>query len=67
MTIKQILDGLKFTRDMWLFDPSTGNVLEKEQMNDLDRTSIDAIEGAIEFFEKYQSSHEKDKCVIHDR
>lgn len=48
MTHKEIIDGLKFTMDMILFDPSTGEVKAKEQLNDLDRTTYDACEGAIE-------------------
>ncbi len=48
MKHKEIIDGLKFTMDMILFDPSTGEVKIKEQLNDLDRTTYDACEGAIE-------------------
>lgn len=45
--IKKTIDGLQFTVDMFLFDPSTGVVKEKEQLNDLDRTTVDACENAI--------------------
>ena len=52
MTIKQIKDGLHFTMDMFLFDPSTGEYKNKEQLNDMDRTTYDACEGAIEALEQ---------------
>lgn len=42
MTEKEIIDGLKFTSGMFLFDPSTGEVLQKHQLNDMDRTTVDA-------------------------
>lgn len=51
MTIKEIIDGLKFTVDMFLFDPSTGEVY-KEPQNDMDKTTIDACRGAIELLEQ---------------
>lgn len=47
MTIKEIIDGLKFTVDMFLFDPNTGEKFT-EPRNDLDKTTIDACKGAIE-------------------
>jgi hypothetical protein len=51
MTIKEIIDGLKFTVDMFLFDPSTGETY-KEPRNDMDKTTIDACKGAIELLEQ---------------
>lgn len=51
MTIKEIIDGLKFTVDMFLFDPTTGETY-KEPRNDMDKTTIDACKGAIELLEQ---------------
>lgn len=53
MKIKAIIDGLRFTREMFLFDPSTGETRTKEQLNDMDRTTVDACEGAIELLNRY--------------
>lgn len=51
MTIKEIIDGLKFTVDMFLFDPTTGETFT-EPRNDMDKTTIDACKGAIELLEQ---------------
>ena len=51
MTIKEIIDGLKFTVDMFLFNPTTGETYP-EPRNDMDKTTIDACKGAIELLEK---------------
>lgn len=51
MTIKEIIDGLKFTVDMFLFDPGTGETFT-EPRNDMDQTTIDACKGAIELLEQ---------------
>lgn len=51
MTIQEIIDGLKMTCDLFLFNPSTGEKLTKNQLNDLDRTAVEACEGAIKRLE----------------
>lgn len=51
MTRKEIIDGLKFTADMFLFDPTTGETYT-EPRNDMDKTTIDACKGAIELLEQ---------------
>lgn len=51
MTVKEIIDGLKFTVDMFLFDPTTGETY-KEPRNDMDKTTVDACKGAIELLEQ---------------
>lgn len=56
MTIKKIINGLEFTKEMFLFDPSTGEEKTKEQLNDLDRTTVDACEGAIELLKQYTNT-----------
>ena len=62
MTIKEIIDGLKFTVDMFLFDPSTGETFT-EPRNDMDKTTIDACKGAIELLEQTRMKvDEQFKC-----
>lgn len=51
MTREEIISGLKFTIDMFMFDPSTGETLT-EPRNDMDKTTIDACKGAIELLEQ---------------
>lgn len=51
MTRKEIIDGLKFTVDMFLFDPNTGETYI-EPRNDMDKTTVDACKGAIELLEQ---------------
>ena len=51
MTRKEIIDGLKFTVDMFLFDPSTGETYT-EPRNEEDKITIDACKGAIELLEQ---------------
>lgn len=51
MTRKEIIDGLKFTIEMFLLDPSTGETIT-EPRNNMDKTTIDACKGAIELLEQ---------------
>ena len=47
MTRKEIIDGLKFTVDMCLFNATTGETYT-EPRNDMDKITVDACRGAIE-------------------
>lgn len=47
MTREEIISGLQFTIDMFLFDPNTGEKYTVPR-NDMDKTTIDACRGAIE-------------------
>ncbi len=58
MTREEIIDGLKFTVDMFLFDPTTGETY-KEPRNDMDKTTIDACNGAIELLLEQESVLDK--------
>lgn len=51
MTIAEIISGLKFTIEMFLFDPSTGEKLT-EPRNNMDKITIDACKGAIKALEQ---------------
>lgn len=52
MTREEIINGLKMSMDLTLFDPSTGEVMEPWQLNEVNRTAYEAYKGAIELLEK---------------
>jgi hypothetical protein len=52
MTREEIIGGLRFTIDMFLLDPSTGEKREEEFLNDMDKTTVDACRGAIKLLEQ---------------
>lgn len=47
MTIDEIIEGLKFTVDMFMFNPMTGEDLTKPDLNPDNRRSVEACQGAI--------------------
>ncbi len=49
--VKEIIDGLQFTIDMFLFDPSTGEVFTKPR-NDQDAITINACRNAIAYIKE---------------
>lgn len=51
MTREEIISGLKFTVEMFLFNPGTGEKYT-EPRNDMDKTTIDACKGAIELLKQ---------------
>lgn len=51
MTREEIIQGLRFTVDMFLLDPTTGETYT-EPRNNMDKTTIDACRGAIELLEQ---------------
>ena len=51
MTKEEIINGLKFTIEMFLLDPSTGEIIT-EPRNNMDKITIDACGGAIELLEQ---------------
>lgn len=51
MTREEIIDGLKFTVEMFLLDPNTGETFT-EPRNDMDKKTIDACRGAIELLKQ---------------
>ena len=51
MTRDEIISGLKFTIEMFLLNPSTGEKYS-EPRNDMDRTTIDVCRGAIKLLEQ---------------
>lgn len=55
MTREEIISGLKFTVEMFLFDPATGEKYT-EPRNDMDKTTIDACRGAIELLNQMRDA-----------
>ena len=55
MTREKIIKGLKFTVQMFSFDPTTGETIT-ESRNPLDKITIDACKGAIELLEQEPKS-----------
>ena len=43
----KVIKGLEFTKAMITFNPSTGEDIEPENLNEADKTSYDACVGAI--------------------
>lgn len=64
MTREEIINGLQFTIDMFLFNPNTGEIYT-EPRNDMDKTTVDACKGAIELLEQ-ESILDKIKAEIED-
>ena len=56
MTREEIINGLKMSIDLMLFDPTTGEVKEPHQLNDMDRTSYEAFKGAMEILAQPQTN-----------
>ena len=61
MTRKEIINGLKMSMDLTLFDPSTGEVMEPWQLNEVNRTAYEAYKGAIELLEEMPSAQPEHK------
>ena len=47
-----IIDGLRMTMDLCVFDPSTGEEIEPHLLNDISRATYDACKGALEILEQ---------------
>lgn len=60
MTREEIINGLKFTIEMCLFDPTTG-VVHTEPRNELDARTINACRGAIELLLKQEPKLEQER------
>lgn len=47
-----IINGLRMTMDLCVFDPSTGEEIEPHLLNDISRATYDACKGALEILER---------------
>ena len=52
MNRDSIIDGLRMTMDLCVFDPSTGEEIEPHLLNDISRATYDACKGALEILER---------------
>jgi len=57
MTYKEVIDGLRFTISMALFDPFTGETV-KEPKNDSDKITVDACREAVRILEQLDNKAE---------
>ena len=47
-----IIDGLRMTMDLCVFDPSTGEEIDPDMLNDINRATYDACKGALEILKR---------------
>lgn len=52
MTRKEIIDGLRMTMELTVFNSLTGENIPVENLNHLNRTTYDACKGAIELLKE---------------
>ena len=64
MNRKEIIDGLKMTMGLILFDPSTGEDIDPDNLNDLNRTTYDACKGAVELLESQKTQLFKEDATF---
>lgn len=55
MDREKIIAGLEFTKAMITFNPSTGEDIEPENLNEADKTTYDACVGAIALLEEQET------------
>ena len=53
LTQEECIQDLKGSMDLFLFDPSTGETLTPDRLNDLDRMTYDAMEYAADFLQTH--------------
>jgi hypothetical protein len=59
MTIDEIIEGLKFTVDMFMLNPLTGENLTKLDLNPYNRRAVEACSGAIKAITELKAKLEK--------
>lgn len=64
MELNEIISGLQFTVDMFLFNPSTGEFIDREQLNDLDKTTVDSCTAAIEVIKELRDKRIRLKRIL---
>lgn len=53
--IEKVIKGLEFTKAMITFNPSTGEDIEPENLNEANKTSYDACVGAISLLKEQEA------------
>ena len=56
MTREECIRDLKGSMDLFLFDPSTGETIQLEQLNDLNRMTYEAIKAAVGFLQEEEKN-----------
>lgn len=62
MTKEQCITDLKGSMELYLFDPSTGEVIQPEHLNDISRMTYEAMKAAVAFLE--ETEEEKTQGMI---
>ena len=57
--IKEIIDGLQFTVEMFLFDPSTGETRNDSQLNEEDMITVNACRKAIAYIKEKEAGSDE--------
>ena len=55
MDREKVIKGLEFTKEMITFNPSTGEDIDPENLNEVDKMSYDACVGAIELLKEQEA------------
>ena len=55
MDREKVINGLEFTKAMITFNPSTGEDIEPENLNEADKTTYDACVGAIALLKEQEA------------
>lgn len=53
---EKVIKGLEFTKAMITFNPSTGEDIEPENLNEADKTTYDACVGAIALLKEQEAT-----------
>lgn len=59
MTKEECIRDLKGSMELFLFDPSTGETIEPERLNEENRMTYEAMKAAVEFLEETESEKKK--------
>lgn len=57
--LKKVIKGLEFTKAMFTFNPSTGEDVEPENLNEEDKITYDACVGAIVLLKEQEAVEPK--------
>lgn len=62
MDRENVISGLQYTKEMFLFDPATGYTKDPDDLNAIDRITFDACVGAIALLKSQQAEIEQLKA-----
>ena len=64
MTKERCIADLKGSMELFLFNPNTGETIQPEQLNDMDRMTYEAMKAAVEFLEETSEINEAKKRIV---